>query len=102
MKTKNEEERFNETAKILDHGFDSFEETELFPAGYQLEDESTIPVDKGKESHVEDETKDALSFPIEKDTEENYEVAYHLDKELLNDDGALNAPIKKGDVKIGR
>src|SRR5699024_7455362 len=53
---------------------------------------------KGKESHVEVETKDALSFPIEKDTEENYEVAYHLDKELLNDDGALKAPIKKGDV----
>lgn len=98
MKTKNEEERFNETAKILDHGFDSFEETELFPAGYQLEGESTIPVDKGKESHVEVETKGALSFPIEKDTEENYEVAYHLDKELLNDDGALKAPIKKGDV----
>lgn len=98
MKTKNEEERFNETAKILDHGFDSFEETELFPAGYQLEGESTIPVDKGKESHVEVETKGALSFPIEKDTEENYEVAYHLDKELLNDDGELKAPIKKGDV----
>lgn len=98
MKTKNEEERFNETAKILDHGFDSFEETELFPAGYQLEGESTIPVDKGKESHVEVETKGTLSFPIEKDTEENYEVAYHLDKELLNDDGALKAPIKKGDV----
>src|SRR5699024_10048171 len=44
MKTKNEEERFNETAKILDHGFDSFEEKELFPAGYQLEGEYTIKI----------------------------------------------------------
>lgn len=98
MKTKSEEERFKETAKLLDHGFDSFEETELFPEGYQLEDESTVSVEKGKKKSVEVETKEALSFPIEKDTEENYQVAYHFDKELLNDDGALKAPIKQGDV----
>lgn len=100
MKTKSEEERFKETAKLLDYGFDSFEDTELFPAGYQLDDESTVPVEKGKKDSVEVETKEGLTFPIESDTESEYQVQYHLDEKLLNEDGSLKAPIKKGD-KVG-
>src|SRR5699024_4620725 len=34
MKTDSVEERFKETAKLLDYGFDEFGEKELFPAGY--------------------------------------------------------------------
>src|SRR5690625_82863 len=100
MKTKDEDERFKETAKLFDYGFDQFEETELFPANYQVEDESTIPVTKGKAKSVEIATQDAVSVPIEKGSEEGYKVVYNLDEELLNEDGELIAPIKKGE-KVG-
>src|SRR5699024_6604212 len=49
MKTDSEEARFEETAKLFDYGFKKFETTELFPAGYQVKDESTFPVAKGKD-----------------------------------------------------
>jgi len=66
MKTGSEEERFKETARLLDYGFNSFEEVELFEAGYKLEDESTIPVAKGKEDSVEVVLGESISYPIRK------------------------------------
>lgn len=101
MKTGSEEERFKETARLLDYGFNSFEEVELFEAGYKLEDESTIPVAKGKEDSVEVVLGESISYPIRKGAEENYRIKYEIDEELLNEDGELEAPIKKGD-KVGR
>lgn len=98
MKTGSEEERFVETAKLLDYGYSKFEETELFPAGYQLDDQKELPVAKGKEKHVSIATADAFTMPIKKDTAEEYTIEYNIDQEKLNDDGELIAPIKKGDV----
>src|SRR5699024_12794766 len=43
-------------------------------------------------------TAKEFQVPIEKDTEDLYEIEYHIDQEKLNDDGALVAPVKKGDV----
>jgi len=100
MKTKDEDERFKETAKLFDYGFDQFEVTELFPANYQVEEDSTIPVTKGKAKSVDIALQDAVSLPIEKGSEEGYKVVYHLDEELLNENGELTAPIKKGE-KVG-
>ncbi len=98
MKTDSEEERFVETAKLLDYGYENFEVTELFPAGYQLEDEKELPVAKGKEKQVSISTAKEFQIPIKKDTEDQYEVEYHIDQEKVNEDGALVAPVKKGDV----
>ncbi len=98
MKTDSEEERFAQTAKLLDYGFNNFETTELYPAGYQLEDQSTIPVTKGKEDAVSVSTGQAVSFPIKKDESDAYSIKYTLDEEKLNSDGELTAPIKEGDV----
>lgn len=100
MKTDSEEARFEETAKLFDYGFKKFETTELFPAGYQLKDESTYPVTKGKDKNVEVVIKDAINIPIKKGEEEKYSIKYHIDKKKLNKDGELAAPIKKGE-KIG-
>lgn len=98
MKADSEEHRFIETAKLLDYGYKNFEQKELFPAGYQLEDEKDLPVAKGKEKKVSIATGEAFISPIKKDTEEQYTIEYHIDEEKLNEDGALVAPIKKGDV----
>lgn len=101
MKLGSEAERFKETAKLLDYGFNSFETVELFEKGYKLEDESTVPVAKGKEDSVEVVLGESISYPIRKGTEDQYSIKYELDKELLNEDGELEAPINKGD-KVGR
>ncbi len=94
-----EKKRFLETKKLLDYGFSNFEQQEVFPAGFQLEEESTIPVAKGKEKQVEIAT-DAPIQTIVNTTDEagEYTPVYQIDESLLNEDGELTAPIKKGDV----
>lgn len=100
MKTDSVEERFNETRKLLDYGFNDFEEVELFPAGYQIADEKTVPVTKGKKSAVNVALADGISTLVEKGRAEDYQVVYELDESLLDESGALTAPVEKGD-KIG-
>src|SRR5699024_4939991 len=101
MKTDSEAARFQETAKLFDYGFKNFESKELFKAGYQVEKESTIPVSKGKEKTVSIELDKGFTAPIFKGEEDLYKVVYQIDKKKLDKDGALTAPIKKGE-KIGK
>lgn len=100
MKTESMEERFKETAKLLDYGFGQFEKVELFAAGYKKPNESTVPVSKGKEEQVEVALGEPISFKIKKGTEESYDVKFLLDEEKLNENGELVAPIEKGE-KVG-
>lgn len=100
MKTDSEAQRFKETAKLLDYGYEKFKTEEIFPAGYQLEDEATLPVSKGKKKAVEIATEESLYLPITKEQSDMFDIKYNIDKGLLNKDGELTAPIKKGD-KIG-
>lgn len=100
MKTASVEERFKETAKLLDYGFSQFEEVELFKAGYQIKNESVVPVAKGKEKSVEVALDQAFTTPIKKGTEEDYSVVYELDAAKLTEDGELTAPLEKGE-KVG-
>src|SRR5699024_11937688 len=95
MKKRSEDARFEETGKLLDYGYNNFETKELFPKGYQLKDESSIPVTKGKESSVEIETDEAFNVPIRKGDEDKYTVSYKIDSDKLTEDGELVAPIKK-------
>ncbi len=98
MKTTSEAERFKETAKLLDYGFNEIVETELFPENYQLNKKTSIPVEKGTEETVEIATRDAISLPIEKGREKDYKLIYHLDESQLNKDNELTAPVKKGEI----
>lgn len=99
MKTKSEEERFEETAKLLDYGFDEFEEKELFEAGYTFDDQD-VPVTKGKEKSVAVQLKDNVEAPIKKGDEDKYSLDYDIDKDVVDEEGNLKAPVKKGE-KIG-
>ncbi|WP_284140749.1 MULTISPECIES: D-alanyl-D-alanine carboxypeptidase family protein [unclassified Virgibacillus] len=100
MKTDSIPARFKETAKLLDYGYNNFNSKELFPAGYQLKDKATIDVVKGKEDQVAIATNAPLTVPVQQGDEKNYTVTYHLDKDKLDKEGALVAPVKKGE-KIG-
>lgn len=100
MKTKSEDERFKETAKLMDYGYSKFKSEELFPAGYQLKGKSSLPVAKGKDNTVDVSIKDAVTIPIKSDDKEKYSIKYTIDKDKLNANGELKAPIKKGQ-KVG-
>src|SRR5699024_149757 len=86
--------------KLLDYGFDNFKREEIFPAGYQLPDESTLPVAKGKADTVDIATEQEFSTLINEEHKENDSIKYHFDKEKVNKDGELTAPIKEGE-KVG-
>ncbi|MFC2948780.1 serine hydrolase [Virgibacillus sediminis] len=98
MKTNSREERFEETAVLLDYGFNQFEQQELAPAGYQKEGQSTLPVDKGKENEVNISTAEAVNIPMKEGEEDLYQITYHLDEEKLNENGELVAPVEEGEV----
>lgn len=100
MKAESMEARFQETAKLLDYGFDQFENEEIFPAGYQLEEESSIPVLKGKEDRVQVATDKAFTAPVRGEQADNYAVEYQFSEDAVNEDGEITAPIEKGE-KVG-
>src|SRR5699024_7895838 len=100
MRTDSVEERVNETAKLLDYGFDQYEEVELSPEQFQPESESIVPVAKGKEEEVAVILDEAISLKVRNGTEDGYDVTIKLDDSLVNEDGKLIAPIAKG-KKVG-
>lgn len=100
MKTNSKEARFQETAKLLEYGFTQFSNKELFPAGYQVDGDNTAEVAKGKEDEVTLSAAEAVSSPVKNGDEKNYQMQVVLDKEKLNEDGKLIAPLEKGE-KVG-
>lgn len=100
MKAESEDERFKETAKLLDYGFSNFETEQLFEEGYQLDEQMTIPVAKGKEKSVSIAINESIHLPIKKGEADKYSLVYEIDEQLLNEKGELVAPVEKGQ-KIG-
>lgn len=100
MKTSSKEERFRETAKLMDYGFSQFETKELFASGYQLEEQPSLPVAKGKESSVNISVSEGITIPVQIGNEDLYTLEYDLDEDKLNENGELIAPVEKGE-KVG-
>ncbi|MFD1019396.1 serine hydrolase [Thalassobacillus hwangdonensis] len=100
MKTDSKEDRFQQTRTLMEYGFTQFETKELYPEGFQLEDEETAAVDKGKEDEVEVSTATALKTVMKKGEDDQYSIEYKWAEDKLNKSGELTAPIKKGD-KVG-
>ncbi|GIO24003.1 D-alanyl-D-alanine carboxypeptidase family protein [Oceanobacillus sp. J11TS1] len=98
MKTTSDTERFEETAKLLDYGFDKYETQELFPAGYQEKGEETLPVAKGKDKEVNIGISEGIQVPVKSGEEELYHLEYTINEDMLNSNGELEAPIKAGEV----
>lgn len=99
MKTDSEAERFNETAKLFDYGFDEFEEVELFPSDYEFPN-NELSVVKGKEDSVKLKTTEPIKTMIKKGTEDDYSLQFTADKDALDEDGNLVAPVKDS-KKVG-
>nr|WP_245308423.1 D-alanyl-D-alanine carboxypeptidase family protein [Halalkalibacter urbisdiaboli] len=96
MRTGSRDDRFNETRKLLDYGFNSFSHQELVDAGFSPEGENTIPVVAGKEKEVTISSSEPLSAVIKNGEEEAYKPALALNPDVLNGQGELVAPIEAG------
>lgn len=102
LKTDSYKARFDETRKMLDYALDNYSFEELYPANYQLKDQATVPVTKGKEKEVDIQTAKPVSVLVKRGdkVEELYKPTFEVNKELLTEDGELTAPVKKND-KVG-
>lgn len=105
MKTSSDKERFAETAKLLDYGFEQFDQKKIFPVGNraltnQDQVDKALPVAKGKDSSVPIGLKEAVEIPVKNNAKGQYQLKIELDKSKLDKDGKLKAPVKKG-TKVG-
>lgn len=92
--------RFDETKKMFNYAFSNFSSEEIIKKHAQVKEYKTLPVVKGKEKEVKIYTKDALKLVVKNGERQSYKTKVVIDKKLLNKDGELTAPVKKGD-KVG-
>ncbi len=100
MKCESKNARFEETRKLLDYGFNTFAEKEVYPAKSKVEGTDSIGVTNGKADKVTFSTKEPISVITDKNVKSNYKLKYTPDKDKLDEDGHLVAPVKKGE-KVG-
>jgi serine-type D-Ala-D-Ala carboxypeptidase (penicillin-binding protein 5/6) len=92
--------RFDETRRMMDYAFSNFSVEEIIPKNYQVKGTKTLPVLKGKEDKVKIHTESAINLVVASGEKENYQPVLVLDKDKINKNGELTAPVKKGD-KVG-
>ncbi|MEW6173922.1 MAG: serine hydrolase [Bacillota bacterium] len=91
MKTGSYGERFGQTKKLLDYGFENYSEKQVLPSGYK----TTLPVANGKQKSVVVVTKKPLVVLAKKNEQRLFTPAYRLNPALSKGD-ALLAPLAKG------
>jgi D-alanyl-D-alanine carboxypeptidase (penicillin-binding protein 5/6) len=90
MKAPTSTQRFDEAAKLLDHGFANFSAVEIIKSGEIVK---SIPVEKGKESEVDLVAEETLTILVNKGQEEGITQKLHFPQKV-------KAPIIKGQ-KLG-
>lgn len=89
--------RFDATRALMDFGFGQFTKQEIVPAGYQFENQQTLPVSKGKEDKVKIAVKDPITMMVRSSDKDAYVPELVLDESLLAD-GKLEAAVEKDQV----
>ncbi|MDM5292227.1 D-alanyl-D-alanine carboxypeptidase family protein [Peribacillus simplex] len=100
MKSTSKTERFADSTKLMNYAYATFKKEKVLPANYQVKGKETLSVVKGKEKSVKVQTEKAFELLVENGEKDNYKTDLVIDKNKLNDDGKLTAPIKKGE-KLG-
>ncbi|PAQ12909.1 D-alanyl-D-alanine carboxypeptidase [Bacillaceae bacterium SAOS 7] len=90
--------RFAETKKLLDYGFDQFEQKEVVKKGYQVKGQETVEVPKGKSKQVAIQTETPLVLNVKKEEKTKYKYEIDYNRSVLNEENQLEAPAKKGEV----
>ncbi|MDM5451157.1 MULTISPECIES: D-alanyl-D-alanine carboxypeptidase family protein [Peribacillus] len=100
MKSTSKTERFADSTKLMNYAYATFKKEKVLPANYQVKGKETLSVVKGKEKSVKVQSEKAIELLVENGEKDNYKTDLVIDKNKLNDDGKLTAPIKKGE-KLG-
>ncbi|MEK5440141.1 D-alanyl-D-alanine carboxypeptidase family protein [Fredinandcohnia sp. FSL W7-1320] len=101
MGATSEPERFKETRKLLDYGFNNFEQIEVYPEGYQLKGNKELKVVKGKEKKVKISTKAPVKLLVKKGVDKSaFKAEYVFDDKVVSKDKEITAPFKEG-TKVG-
>lgn len=100
MMSDSQDQRFIDTKRLLDYGFNHFEVKEILPEGAQIEGHKTIEVTNGKEKEVAISLAEPLTTIMKKGEEDLYEPVFVIDEAQLNEHGALTAPVEK-DTTVG-
>jgi serine-type D-Ala-D-Ala carboxypeptidase (penicillin-binding protein 5/6) len=93
MGTNTEPDRFNETRKLLDYGFQNFEIKPYLNAKAEIDSLKTVNIKKGVQTSVPLVTKTGMTFVVRKGAKD---TDFKLTAEPL-EESKLVAPIKKGD-----
>ncbi|UKS26035.1 D-alanyl-D-alanine carboxypeptidase [Paenibacillus sp. HWE-109] len=94
MGTKTEPERFNETRKLLDYGFNNFEIKPFLNAKQQIDSLKIVNIKKGVQTQVPLVTKTGLTFIARKGAKD---TDFTITAEPV-EESKLVAPITKGDA----
>lgn len=94
MGTSSDSERFVQTRKLLDYGFNRFELKTVLPEKSQIEALKSLKVSKGKQKEVNLETVNDVKFIVEKGATPKLEIK----AEPLDKNNKLVAPVKQGTV----
>ncbi|MCY9666895.1 D-alanyl-D-alanine carboxypeptidase [Paenibacillus alginolyticus] len=94
MGTKTEPERFNETRKLLDYGFNNFEIKPFLNAKQEIDSLKFVNIKKGVQTQVPLVTKTGLTFVARKGAKD---TDFKITAEPL-EESKLVAPITKGDA----
>ncbi|MFD1708117.1 serine hydrolase [Siminovitchia sediminis] len=94
------ESRFVETKKMMEYAFSHFSLKEAYPEQYQVKGRESLPVINGKKKKVEIQSDAPLQVVVKNGEEKTYKPELKINQKVLNEDGQLAAPVKKGE-KIG-
>ncbi|WP_062201402.1 serine hydrolase [Massilibacterium senegalense] len=90
MKTNSHLERFRETAKLMDYGFNNFVEKEIIAKNKAVKGHETVNVVDGVEKEVNVKTKESFGIVVKKGEEDLYKPVFYEKKVV--------APLKKGET----
>ncbi|WP_412677376.1 D-alanyl-D-alanine carboxypeptidase family protein [Bacillus smithii] len=90
--------RFTETKKLLDYGFNEFSRQKIYPAKLQLKGYETIKVEKGKDKEVTIYTNKPFYDLVKKGEPKKYTASFTPDRSKIDKNGALKAPVQKGET----
>ncbi|GMX60703.1 D-alanyl-D-alanine carboxypeptidase [Paenibacillus elgii] len=95
MGAPKEPDRFNETRKVLDYGFNNFEFVPVLNAKQEIKELKTVNIKKGVATEVPVVTQSELKVIAKKGTPKEQ---FQITAEPLTDESKLVAPIEQGQV----
>lgn len=90
-------QRFNETDKLMDYGFNEWTATTVMEENTVLEDVDPLMIRNGKEDSVDVMSAESVEYLLPNGVnQEDVTWTFEPDTEVMNKDGELEAPIEQG------